>query len=144
MDELDGEQQRTRASTKSKRTVSVDAFMADLAHPRKAEVELLRSWILGADPRVSEAVKWNAPSFAIDEHFATMRLAPKDTLQVVFHTGAKKRPDAAPVLVDDPTGMLTWPAEDRAVAVFPAGEDLEPKKDAFLSIVRQWIAQVTG
>jgi hypothetical protein len=39
----------------------------------------------------------------------------KDALQVVFHTGAKKRADAAPVPVDDPTGMLTWPASDRAV-----------------------------
>lgn len=37
-------------------------------------VAALRAIILQADDRITEAVKWNAPSFYPTEHFATFRL----------------------------------------------------------------------
>jgi hypothetical protein len=41
----------------------VAQFMAELDHPLKDGVEMLRSAILGADPGITEHVKWKAPSF---------------------------------------------------------------------------------
>ncbi len=85
-----------------KPTNDVIAFMARLEHPRKAEIETLRSIILGADGRIRESIKWNAPSFAITEHFATVKLRPMETVQVVFHTGAKVKPTATAMEINDP------------------------------------------
>jgi uncharacterized protein YdhG (YjbR/CyaY superfamily) len=38
--------------------------MRDLDHPSKAEVRAVREIILAVDPRITEQVKWNAPSFS--------------------------------------------------------------------------------
>lgn len=122
----------------------VDDFLAMLDHPRRAEIEALRALILDADPRVREAVKWNAPSFLVAEHFATFRLRPAATVQVVLHTGARARPEPLAPRIDDPAGLLAWASPDRCVATFRDAADVEAKRDAFLHVVRQWIAQTAG
>lgn len=123
-------------------TEAVNRYMAALEHPRKAEIEALRALILGVDPRITESVKWNAPSFAIADHFATMRLHPNDMLQIVFHTGAKVKPDAKAMKIEDPDGLLKWAAKDRALATLDDAADLAAKRAALVSIVQQWIAQL--
>ena len=52
----------------------VDALLARLDHPAHATIQALRALILDADPRIAESVKWNAPSFATTEYFATFHL----------------------------------------------------------------------
>ncbi len=137
------------AKTKSKKVAAksgtgnaVDAFLSGLDHPRKAEIEALRKLILGVDRRIEESIKWNAPSFAIGEHFATFKLRPGDTVQVVFHTGAKVKPGARPITIDDPSGMLVWAAKDRCVATLADLADIRARKSAFVAIVEQWIEQM--
>lgn len=120
----------------------VDAFMAKLAHPLKAEIEAVRAIILGADPRINESIKWNAPSFHIQEHFATMRLQPGDTLQVVLHTGAKVKDKVSKMKIDDPNGMLKWAAVDRALITFASMKDVRSRQAAFAAILKQWIRQM--
>lgn len=120
----------------------VDDFVARLDHPRRAEIDALRAVIRGADKRVREAVKWNAPSFYIEEHFATLNLRPAQPVRVVLHTGAKARADAAAMAIDDPAGLLKWAAKDRCIATFADLKDIEAKKAAFVRIVKQWIAQL--
>ncbi len=95
---------RTRGRDDTSHTV--DAFLARLDHPLKPEIEAVRAIILGADPRITESIKWNAPSFALTEHFATFELRPVETVQVVFHTGAKVRPGRSGIAIDDPAGLL--------------------------------------
>lgn len=140
---------RKTAGSRAKAGIAADVgteaairYMAALVHARKAEIETVRALILGADPRVTESVKWNAPSFSIADHFATMRLHPKDSVQIVFHTGAKVRPDAKAMTIDDPAGLLKWAAKDRAQATLADASDLEAKRSALVSIVKQWIAQL--
>jgi hypothetical protein len=70
---------------------SVDAFLAALEHPHKKGVQALRQAILGVDPRIREEVKWNAPSFCLENHFATFRLHPGSIFQLILHTGAKAK-----------------------------------------------------
>lgn len=120
----------------------VDGFMARLDHPRKAEIEALRAIIRGADPRIHESIKWNAPSFSVGEHFATLKLRPSETVQIVFHTGAKVKPNATPITVDDPLGLLQWAAPDRCVATFADMQEIEARRSALVTIARQWIAQM--
>ena len=119
----------------------VDAFLASLDHPRKGEIEAVRRLILGADERIREGIKWNAPSFFIADHFATFKLRPGDTVQVVFHTGAKVRPDAKAVEIDDPAALLRWADRDRAVATLRDAADVDARGPALVDIVREWIAR---
>ncbi len=51
----------------------VDAFMQKLDHLLKAEIEAARAIILGANPEISEGIKWNSPSFRVKEYFATIQ-----------------------------------------------------------------------
>ena len=100
------------------RSAEVDAYMSALEHPMAAQVERLRSAILGVDVRVNESIKWNAPSFYIDDHFATFNLHYPDRIQIVLHAGAKVNPDAKQFEVSDPDGLLKWAAADRASVTF--------------------------
>lgn len=123
----------------SKGRVAVDAFMATLDHPRKTEIEAIRRLILGAVDGAEEGIKWNAPSFSLGakgEHFATFHLRQPGVVQLVLHTGAKKRPKPLAMRVDDPAGLLSWPAKDRAVVTFA---DASAQRDAFEAILHAWI-----
>lgn len=72
-------------------TEAVDAFMAALAHPCKAEVETLRGIVTSVDPRIAEGIKWNAPSWRLGEYFATTHLRARQGIAVILHLGAKTR-----------------------------------------------------
>ncbi len=121
------------------KTTMVDDFMARLEHPLKAEIEILRAAVLRADDRIRESIKWNAPSFYVSEHFATFKLRPPGTVQIVFHRGAKVRADDASADLEDPAGLLVWAAKDRCVATFSDLKDVEAKKVALTAIVRAWL-----
>ncbi len=123
-------------------TQAVNDFMARLEHPLKPEIEAVRGIILRADPRITESIKWNAPSFALTEHFATFKLRPVETVQIVLHTGAKARPTGKGRDIDDPTRLLHWAAKDRCVATFSDMQDIVAKAVAFGAIVKQWVEQV--
>ena len=123
---------------KSKPDDDVPAFIAALQHPREKEILALRDIILGVDPSISEAIKWNAPSFRTGEHFATMHLRAKTGIQLILHAGAKKR-ELPTLEIADPSALLEWPAPDRAIARFTDLEDLGTRKPALEAILKQWI-----
>ncbi len=113
------------------------------AHPLAKEIEAARRIILAADPAICEGVKWNAPSFRTEkEWFATVNLRSKDALQLVFHLGAKARPDLKAFKVADPNGLMKWLGKDRAMVTLGAGRDIAANKKAFDAIVRVWIKHV--
>lgn len=120
--------------------VTVEAFLATLDHPLKAEILALRRLVLDADGRIGEEIKWNAPSFHTSEHFATFHLRAPDNVQVILHFGAKKRDRAgARAAIADPSGLLQWLAEDRATLKFQDMAGIEARGAAFTAILRQWI-----
>lgn len=124
-------------------TEAVNNFMASLVHPHKAAVEALRVLMLRVHPSVREGIKWNAPSFRIDEYFATTNLRSKVGFGVVLHFGAKVRalPEGG-VTISDPTGLLRWLAKDRATFEVKDVAELEAKRDAILAVLRQWVVYV--
>ena len=124
-------------------TAAVDAFMATLEHPFKAEITAIRRTILGVDARIAEGIKWNAPSFRTTEYFATTNLREKSGIGVILHLGAKIR-DVGPegVVIADPERLLKWLGKDRAMIVFKDMEEFVARRAAFEDVLRQWISHV--
>jgi len=132
-----------RAPRSAPSPVDVESFFAALDHPHGAELRALRQLILDADPSISEGIKWNVPSFRTTEYFATLHLRAKRGVGVILHFGAKKRDDvAARAAIADPSSLLEWLAEDRAMATFLDLKDVEARRAAFTEILRQWIKHV--
>lgn len=120
----------------------VTAFIADLDHPMKTEIEAVRALILGLDPAVGEGIKWKSPTFRTTDDFATVNLRSTDSLQVILHLGAKVRPDLQKPTIDDPTGLLKWLGKDRCMATLGAGDVFRSNLPAFEAVLRQWISVV--
>lgn len=127
-------------ATKSKRTSDVDAFLAAFEHRRREEVRALRAAILQAHPTLTERIKWNAPSFChADDDRVTFRFAPKrDTVQLIFHRGAKAKSSAG-FHFDDPCGLLSWAAVDRGVVTLESDDDFARHGAAIVRLVGAWI-----
>ena len=119
----------------------MNAFLGALAHPQLADIHALRELILGADPTIREAIKWNAPSFHTSQHFATMRLHGKSGLQLILHLGAGTQaiPRGA---IDDPEQLLRWLGPDRACVELGAPGSVSRLAPALRAIVRQWLRHV--
>ena len=104
-------------------------------------IATLRTAILAADRGLVENVKWNSPNFAFEGvDRVTLRENPKGGVQIIFHRGAKIRADVDTFHFDDPTGLLKWPATDRAVLAIadePQAAALAPQ---LTLLVRRWIA----
>jgi hypothetical protein len=132
----------TTGKSTTKGTTSVSAFLRTLEHPHTAAIGTLRERILALDPRISDEIKWNAPSFKLDDHFATFRLFPPPTLQLILHTGAKGKSGARAFTIDDPQRLLKWPATDRCILTLAAADGSRAEHDAVIHIVSQWIAQL--
>ncbi|MFN9304923.1 MAG: DUF1801 domain-containing protein [Planctomycetota bacterium] len=122
----------------------VAAFLATCRHPLRAELDALRAIVAKADPRLVEAIKWNAPSWGLPDaadHCMTINLGNKATLRLVLHRGAQKgaEADAAPFVDFDAT-WLHWPAADRAVATFASMAELDAARPALVQLLKLWTA----
>jgi len=128
------------AKAKKAATQTVAEFMSELKHPLKTEIEAVRKIIRGADPGIGEGIKWNAPSFHTGEHFATFNLRATDSIQVIFHLGAKVKDNSTTGLkIEDPEGLLKWLAKERCIATLRDMQDTKARGSALADIVRQWI-----
>ena len=132
-----------KKTVKSKGPGDVGEFMRELDHPLKRDIEAVRQIILNVDPGISEAIKWNAPSFRKTDFFATVNLRSRDCVQLIFHTGAKVKVTATMgINIADPTGLLKWLAKDRCLVTLGVGKDIQAKRAAFEAVVREWIRWV--
>lgn len=121
---------------------AVDAYFSTLEHPYKPGVQALRKKILGCDERIREQVKWNAPSFYIEDDFATFRLHPNSIFQLILHTGARKQSEPRQFNINDPQGWLKWAASNRCILTFDSNEHAEEKSSEVLRMVKEWVAQL--
>jgi hypothetical protein len=111
----------------------VDAYMRDLDHPFKAEIAAVREIILGASAKISERIKWNAPSFFYKEDFGAFH--PRATefahLILLFPDGSG---------VPAKSSLLEGKAKDRREAKFHSLEDVQSKRRALEKLVKDWVA----
>ncbi len=121
---------------------TVTTFLDELNHPLRKEIELLRICILSADSNLIESIKWNGPNYSIDgEDRITMRIQPPTSkqVQVIFHRGAKKQTQPESQLIEDPSKLLVWKENDRAIASFKSLEEIEKSKEDLIEIVKLWV-----
>jgi hypothetical protein len=117
----------------------VDKFMEQLDYPRKAVVELLRVAIRSAQEDIEERIKWNAPSFGPGgEDRVTFNLRAKDKVQLIFHRGAKAKPDKSFKFIDS-SGMIEWITNDRGMVTFNSLMDAKAKEARLIELVQQWV-----
>jgi len=119
---------------------TVEEFMRGLDHPLKPEINAVLMLIRGANPGITDGIKWNAPSFFYKEWFATIHLKNTDAVQIILHLGAKVREDiTGRIDIDDPDNLLQWLGKDRASIKFSSMPDIGKNTRAFQAIVSQWL-----
>lgn len=122
---------------------AVAAYLRSLKHPLKKEIEAVRLIILGAGPAIGEGIKWRVPSFHTEKDwFATFNVRARDSVQLIFHLGAKTRPDLRPFQLADPNGLMKWLGKDRAMVTLGSGRDIPANRKALEAIVRAWVKQL--
>ncbi|AGX02898.1 MULTISPECIES: DUF1801 domain-containing protein [Bacillus] len=120
-------------------------FMKQLEHPLKEEIEEVRRIILSSDERFTEHIKWNAPSFCIEnDDRITFNLKGNAFFRLVFHCGAKVKPKAAQPLFEDHTGLLEWQTNDRAVVKFFNENDVKDKEEKLRVVIGKWIGTTSS
>ena len=112
------------------KTEEVDAFMKDLEHPFKAEVEAVRKIIKKVNNRITEQVKWKAPSFSYKGYLVTFNLWEKKRVHLVFHNGA---------ILTNMNGLLEGDYPDRRMMYFSGMKDVKKKKAALEVFIHEWI-----
>jgi hypothetical protein len=113
------------------RSPEVDAWFERYDNPLRELVQAVRAVMLEADDRVTETIKWQAPTFVYRGNIASFFPKAKGHVTLMFHQGAT---------LDDPTGLLQGDGDtSRSVKIADAG-DLAAKRDALAGLVRAWIA----
>ncbi|MEH7383724.1 DUF1801 domain-containing protein [Bacillus sp. JJ1533] len=119
----------------------VTEFMNNLEHPLKEEIEEVRNIILSTDDKITEHIKWNAPSFCYEgEDRITFNFHGKGYIQLIFHCGAKvkDRKTNEPLIVDT-NGILEWKAADRAIMKFTDTSEVKAKEEKLREIIIKWL-----
>lgn len=121
---------------------TVESFLASLDDARRAQAEALRAIIKGAEPKLVEHIKWNAPSYVLDgEDRITFNVMNKErVVQLILHMGATRKENrkGKPVM-DDPSGRITWLSDIRGVLVAPDVEEIAAQRAPLKALLRRWL-----
>jgi uncharacterized protein YdhG (YjbR/CyaY superfamily) len=71
------------------RNKDVDAWFARYENPMKEVVLRVREIVLGADSRIEECIKWQAPTFTFEGNLASFFPKSKQHASLMFHLGAR-------------------------------------------------------
>lgn len=107
----------------------VDKWFHDLDHPLKEAMILTRKIILGADERISESIKWQAPTFEYKGNLASFQPKAKNFVSLMFHRGSEI-PGNHPDLAGDAALVRIMRFQD-------TGDVLE-HQEALEGVVRAW------
>jgi hypothetical protein len=98
--------------------------------------------LLAADPRITEEIKWNAPSFKMADHFLTFKLHPQKNIQLIFHVGAKPLLPPRRFTLELPKSATKLPAQDRCVLTIADSKHAEEMAVQVARAVQQWLVQL--
>ena len=107
----------------------VDAWLESYDNPMKPVVAAMRDLILEADHRISETIKWQAPTFVYKGNIASFFPKAKKHASLMFHKGAEIPGDFAYLEGDGKE------ARSLKIADF---DDLAIKSEELRAIVRAW------
>mgnify|MGYP000545438320 CR=1 FL=1 len=112
------------------KTKRVDEFLTNKNHPLTKEIDLIRTIILETDAKIEETIKWNAPTFMYNGNIASFFMNAKKFVSLMFHKG---------VLIKDDFDLLEGDGKEGRVARFNDIKDIENKKEALQSLIKEWI-----
>ena len=111
---------------------TVDEYMSSLDYALKAEVEALRTIIKSVDSRLAERIKWNAPSYFIQDDLFTFNLHLPKQIRLVLHH---------PAIVQIQSDLLEGNYADRRLMYFSSMEEIVAKKVELERILKEYINQ---
>jgi len=91
----------------------------------------VRDVILSTDPRVTETIKWQSPTFVYQGNIASINPQAKAYVSLMFHRGAE-------ISGDHPE--LQGGGETARYMRFDSVEDVAAKRPALAAVVRAWCA----
>jgi hypothetical protein len=121
---------KTKIPNTKKDIDHVNEYMIKLVHPLKAEIEAVRTIIKNADGKISERIKWNAPSYYHKEDMLTFNPRATKHVHLVFHHAA---------IVKIKSGLLQGDYKDRRMAYFTDMADVQSKKRELERVVRELV-----
>ena len=122
---------------------TIEEFMGDLDADKRAQVEALRTIILETNARLTEHIKWNAPSYVLDgEDRITFNLMNKEgTVKLVLHMGPtrKENKKGEPVMQDE-SGLLQWSSDIRGMITFKSLDGVASNRSVLKKIFKDWLS----
>jgi uncharacterized protein YdhG (YjbR/CyaY superfamily) len=112
------------------KSAEVNAFMQELDHPLKAEIEAVRSIIKKANKKIAERVKWNAPSFFYIDDLATIHVKAQQHVMLIFHH---------PVIVKIKSKLLEGDYKDRRMMYFNNMKEITARKKELTRIINELV-----
>lgn len=111
----------------------VTAFMSQLEHPLKAEMEAVRAIIKKSNTKIAERIKWNAPSYYYLVDMVTFNPKNVKIVQLVFHNEA---------IVKVKSPLLEGDYKDRRLMSFATMADVKNNKKELERIMNEYVALV--
>lgn len=106
----------------------VDVWFDEYDHPMKDAMMRVRDIIL-TDERITEAIKWKAPTFMYEGNMASFNPRTKAHVSLMFHTGAS-------IPGDHP--RLEGGGETARYMKFAGLDDVEAAENDLAAIVSAW------
>lgn len=117
------------APSTSNTNPQVDDWFQKLEHPLKGAMLLTRRIMLEADERISESIKWSAPTFEFKGNLMSFQPRAKRFVSLMFHRGSEI-PGHHPELQGDAALVRIMRLHDEA--------DVENHRAALEAVVRAW------
>jgi hypothetical protein len=113
----------------------VDEWFQALDHPLKNAMLLVRYPLLEADDRITESIKWSAPTFEYKGNLASFQPKARNFVSLMFHRGAEI-PGNHPGLEGDSPLVRMMRFKDEA--------DVEKRRKELQAVVRAWCDWKSG
>lgn len=108
----------------------VDLWMARYDNPMRDVVERIRRIILASDDRMSECIKWQAPTFVYKGNLASFFPKARERATLMFHHGA---------LIPGRFPHLEGDGKQARTMKFVSIAEAEERRDELSAIVQAWI-----
>lgn len=119
-----------KSSNKPGDAEQVIAYMSKLEHPLKAEIEVLRVIIKNASPKITERIKWNAPSYYTGADLLTFNPRSVKRVHLVFHHEA---------IIRIKSDLLEGDYKDRRMMYFKDITEIEAKRKELERIINEYV-----
>jgi hypothetical protein len=128
---------KPRGERPADRTRAMNAYLAHLKHPLKAEIAAVRTIIMQASDKMSERVKWDAPVFYFKQDLATFDLHLTKNVHLILLFPEE-------TVVPDADGLIELDHDGRREVTFHNMTQVAAKKPALVQLVRDFAAVMEG